>query len=244
MAGPVRASEPPRPLDVDWAKDGAVAGGALVLWGASELAKGALAPPACRWCEPPALDASARRALAWSSTGSAATASDVLMLAVPAGVVLDDALSPRAAGDLAAAGEDVLLVTEAVAASGVLTQAVKFATARERPYALGGGDRTRDDHLSFWSGHTATAFAAAASGGLVAQLRGYAGWPWVYAAGFAGAAATGYFRMAADKHWLTDVLAGAAAGTAVGLAVPWLHRAGSRARVAVIPGGLAISGEL
>ena len=42
--------------------------------------------------------------------------------------------------------------------------------------------------------------------------------------GFTAAAATGYFRMAADKHWLTDVLTGAATGTAVGLLVPWLHR--------------------
>jgi membrane-associated phospholipid phosphatase len=53
--------------------------------------------------------------------------------------------------------------------------------------------------------------------------------------------------MAADKHWLTDVLTGAATGTAVGLAVPWLHRKrpGGRAlRLSIVPGGLAVAGEL
>ncbi|HET9554449.1 MAG TPA: hypothetical protein VFP50_15910 [Anaeromyxobacteraceae bacterium] len=38
----------------------------------------------------------------------------------------------------------------------------------------------------------------------------------------AGAAATGWLRVAADRHWATDVLAGAAAGTTVGLVVPLL----------------------
>jgi membrane-associated phospholipid phosphatase len=56
-------------------------------------------------------------------------------------------------------------------------------------------------------------------------LRGYAGWPWVYAGGFTAAAAVGYLRMAGDKHWLADVAAAAAIGTASGLLTPLLlHR--------------------
>jgi membrane-associated phospholipid phosphatase len=90
------------------------------------------------------------------------------------------------------------------------------------------------------------AFSAAAAGGTVARLRGYQSWPWVCAVGFTGATLTGYFRMAADKHWLTDVLASAAVGTGVGMLVPWLHGGGPVAaslRLLPAPGGLAVAGE-
>jgi hypothetical protein len=40
--------------------------------------------------------------------------------------------------------------------------------------------------------------------------------------GFTSASATGYLRIAADRHYLTDVLVGAAIGGAVGWAVPRL----------------------
>jgi len=245
LATPARPDEGATPLKVDWAVDGAATGGALVLWGASELAKGTLAPPTCRWCGTPAFDADVRRALLWSNHKTAAVFSDVLSFSVPAGVAVYDVLEARVAGDVNTAGADVLVITEAVAVSGVLTQAAKYATARQRPYAYyGTGDNGRDDHASFWSGHTSAAFSAAAAGGMVAQLRGYSGWPWVYGVGFTAAAATGYFRIAADKHWFTDTLAAAASGTAMGLAVPWLHRSAGaphNMHVVLVPGGVAIS---
>ena len=82
--------------------------------------------------------------------------------------------------------------------------------------------------------------------GRLAQLRGDAAWPWVYGIGFSAAAATGYFRMAADKHWLTDVLAGAGTGTAIGLVVPSLHRNRSHAdamSLSVVPSQFVLSGR-
>jgi membrane-associated phospholipid phosphatase len=152
-----------------------------------------------------------------------------------------------AVGGARAALPDVLLIGEAVALSGVLAQATKFVAARERPYAVHGTLPSKgvDDHLSFYSAHTTIAFSAVAAGGMLAQLRGDPAWPWVYGVGFTAAAATGYFRMAADKHWLTDVLTGAVSGTAVGLAVPWLHRVrpGSAAvRITPAPRGVVLSG--
>ena len=33
-----------------------------------------------------------------------------------------------------------------------------------------------------------------------------------------------YTRVAAEKHYFTDVLIGAAIGSAIGLLVPWLHK--------------------
>jgi membrane-associated phospholipid phosphatase len=39
------------------------------------------------------------------------------------------------------------------------------------------------------------------------------------------ALATGYFRVAADRHWATDVISGWVMGTIIGAGVPWLfHR--------------------
>ncbi len=238
--------EVPRTLNVSWAVDGSITGTALVVLGISELAKGRLAPLACRWCGADGVDASVRDAVVWSNKSAAATTSDVLQLAVPVGIGAYDLLAARASGDINAAPGDVVIIAEAVAISGVITQGVKYSVARVRPYAYyGHSDTGRDDHLSFWSGHTVVAFSAAAAGGTVARMRGYGGWPWVYAAGFTGAALTGYFRMASDKHWLTDVLASAAAGTGIGILVPWLHRAGpggTSYRALPAPGGLAVTG--
>jgi membrane-associated phospholipid phosphatase len=254
LAGPASAypdsGEPPAAsastLQVDWLVDGAVTGGALVAWGALELAKDSLTPATCRWCTAPGLDADVRRALAWSSPGAAKTASDLLLFAVPAGFAGYDLLAARDAGGLRRSAEDVLVVAEAVALTGVVSDAAKYAFARQRPYAVG---RTLDaeSRNSFWSEHTSLTFAAAAAGGSVARLRGYPGWGWVYGVGFGAATATAYFRLAADQHWFTDVVAGAAAGSAIGFLVPWLHSRTAlpgAVSVMVLPSRVVVAGEL
>jgi membrane-associated phospholipid phosphatase len=240
-----QGSRAPEGLRVAPALDGVITALALGAWGASELAKDALAPAACGWCTPPGLDRDARAALAWSRPGAARSLSNVLVLSIPAGFGVYDLLSAHDRGGARATAEDLLVVAEAVAVTGALTQLVKLAVARQRPYATGAAFADTDARLSFWSSHAAVAFAAAASGGTVARLRGYAGWPWVYGAGFAVAAATAYLRVAADQHWLTDVVAGAVVGTAIGFALPWLHRDGAAggASLGVIPGGLSVSGR-
>ena len=56
-------------------------------------------------------------------------------------------------------------------------------------------------------------------------MHGYGHRKPVWVGGLFLAVATGYFRIAGDKHYLTDVLTGAAVGTAMGLGVPLLfHR--------------------
>lgn len=244
LAVPAGAEEPSA-ITVDGKVDGAVTGAALALWIGTELARDRLAPATCRWCTPPPLDAWARDQLAWSDPRAARTASDVLVVGVPVGLAVYDAV---AVGGAHAAGPDLLVMTESIAIAGLIGQATKFIVARERPSALHGTlpSEGADDRRSFSSGHTTIAFAAAASAGMLAQLRGDQHWPWVYGVGFTAAAATGWLRIAADKHWLTDILAGAAAGTAVGLTVPWLHRShGSQppASPAAAPRFLAFSGS-
>ncbi len=244
LAAPVRAEEPSG-ITVDWKVDGIVTGAAMTLWIGSELAKDQLTPATCRWCTPPQLDTWARDQLLWSNPKAAQTATDVLVVGVPVGLAIYDTLE---VGGVRKAAPDLLVMTESIAIAGLLGQATKFVAVRERPYALHGTlpSEGADDRLSFYSGHTTVAFAAAASAGMLAQLRGDEHWPWVYGVGFTAAAATGWLRVAGDKHWLTDVAVGAATGTAVGLTVPWLHRnrsAPPTVSLSVAPRYLALSGS-
>jgi hypothetical protein len=66
----------------------------------------------------------------------------------------------------------------------------------------------RSDHLSFPSGHTATAFVAAEF-----MRREYEDVSiWYGVAGYAVAVTTGYLRLYNNKHWFSDVVAGAGVG--------------------------------
>jgi membrane-associated phospholipid phosphatase len=213
-------------------------GGAV--WLASELyGKRALAPLNCNWCD---LDTSGAYRLngfdrfglgaAWSNQNQATAAkiSDMLAyVALPASMVGLDALVAHQDGALSRAPNDLLIMAEAVAMAGIVNQTVKFAVRRERPFvhaldpsqqALTGDPN--DNNLSFYSGHTSMTFSLATAAGTVASLRGYK-YAWVvWAVGMPMAAATGYLRMAADKHYLSDVLVGAVVGSAFGAGVPLL----------------------
>jgi membrane-associated phospholipid phosphatase len=47
--------------------------------------------------------------------------------------------------------------------------------------------------------------------------------PWYGVAGYAMAAATGYLRMYNNKHWLSDVVAGAGVGIMSAKLVYWIY---------------------
>ncbi len=248
LAAPARPDPPA--LRYDAPTDVAVTAGASLLWLGTELARRRLAPSACRWCGEDALDAGARDALLWRHPDRAARASDVLAFGlVPAGVVAHQLLAARAAGSAREGLVDVLVVAEAAALSMDLNQLVKYAAGRQRPFvhhAPAGRAPDPDDNTSFTSGHATIAFTLAGAAGTVSDLRRYPGAPWVWAVGMTAAGATAYLRVAADRHYLTDVLAGAAAGAALGWALPWtLHRPGaegaSRPAVVVTPVPLGVA---
>lgn len=201
--------------------------GAIVLGGTTYIvveavAKPALVPDDCRWCNPPELDAHASDLLIWSDTGLADSISDAT------GFYLAPA---SALGLLMLSGEpidwldDFLPVIESAIATGLFHHLVKFVAGRERPF-VHHADPTRepelDDDMSFFSGHTATAFALATSAGQVARMRGYRLEPVIWASGLVLATTTGYLRIAADRHWLSDVTTGALVGSVIGLALPRL----------------------
>jgi membrane-associated phospholipid phosphatase len=251
-AAPAAAADAPRPLRHDSKVDLSVTAAAAALWIGSEAAKSHLAPEACRFCEPNSLDAWTRRKLLWNDVGPPRRASDAIAFGVlPAAAVANALLSARAAGDTGTGWTDLLLVAEAVTLSADLNQIVKFTVGRQRPFVhYGNFEPGRapdpDDNVSFYSGHTAMAFSLATAAGTVSTMRGYRSAPWVWGIGLALASATGYLRIAGDKHYLTDVLVGAAAGAAFGIAIPRLlhprEDAGTAPAARVVPslGGLAI----
>lgn len=85
---------------------------------------------------------------------------------------------------------------------GVSTTAIKHLADRPRPDG--------SNNYSFPSGHTANAFAAAEF--LNQEYRDVS--PWIGYAGYTVATATGALRLYNNKHWLSDVVAGAGIGIA------------------------------
>jgi membrane-associated phospholipid phosphatase len=85
---------------------------------------------------------------------------------------------------------------------------------------------TRRARLSFPSGHSANAFAAAVfTGKVYGDLYPHSGAKgWVWGAALAVATTTASLRYVAGDHYPTDILAGAAIGAAIGYGVPRLHQ--------------------
>jgi membrane-associated phospholipid phosphatase len=223
-----------------------------------------IAPRSCGWCDRNAdgrdtlnpLDGAARDLLRWSEPHAADSASDVTAyLLCPAAAFGLNALASRDEGRMRQWPADALIILQATLLAEDLQRVARVGFARARPFVH---DALADDsdaalgtgaYTSFYSGHTNLAFALVVSGGTVATLRGYRRADLIWKVGLPVAALTGYLRIAGDRHYLTDVLAGAAVGSAVGFAVPYLlHRApASRPQrlpqmtAAPLPGGAGVS---
>jgi membrane-associated phospholipid phosphatase len=241
LVGTPARAQAPYELEHDVAVDVAVTGTAIALAIGSELAKSEVLPRECRWCDRDdnetdslnALDRAARRAALWSNPHEAQQLSDVIGLLVTPGTAFG-LLSLAAADERAgkALSIDVLIVLQAAALSQLTNQIAKFAVGRERPFVhvLAGSERGKsdnplDENVSFYSGHSALVFSLATAAGTVASMRGYRLAPLVWAVGMPLAASTAYLRVAGDKHYLTDVVAGSVMGAAFGALVPLLFHA-------------------
>jgi len=237
------------PLSYDWAVDGTVTGVAVAARATLLLFRSDLAPAKCRWCEPGGLDAELARSATWSNRRLANTLADVLQWVVPAGMVGFGLVQAYRLGNPTAGWSDVLLVAEATSIAMLVNAGVKYAVARARPYAWKeeeSFDSPDDANLSFFSGHSTWAFAVAVSAGTLYMMQGMPGAPAAMGVGLVLAAFTGYLRMASDQHYFTDVLTGAAVGSLLGWAIPYVfHRPKSQASsptAAVVPvGGFAIA---
>ena len=122
---------------------------------------------------------------------------------LPVGLLLTGLVTHRPA--LTRAAERM---ATALALAGAVSTAGKFAFGRSRPSDGGDPDdwKAFSHYQSMPSGHTTMAFAFATS--LANEIHR----PWASAGLLTLAAGTGWSRVNDNKHWLSDVLAGAAVG--------------------------------
>ena len=211
--------------------------------------KSHLAAVTCRWCEPTAFDGAMRDALVWHDRTTAHVLSSITGYALPPVIGLGGLYwAARDRGDVGSFLDDGLAVVEAGVIVGLVNQPIKFAVGRQRPF-VHYGDPARphetDDNMSFYSGHTSISTALAVAAGSIASRRHSRHAPWIWTVGLTAAAATGYLRIAADKHYATDVIVGAATGALIGWGVPrWLHDHGAEHAITIVPtaGGATIAG--
>jgi membrane-associated phospholipid phosphatase len=125
---------------------------------------------------------------------------------------------------------DTVLLAETASVNLALNTVVKHAVGRKRPLTYDSSwteaDRSSADaSLSFYSGHSATAFAMATATSRIFMIR-HPDSDWVvplWLGSEALAATTAVLRVESGKHFWSDVAVGALVGSAVGYLVPQLH---------------------
>jgi len=213
------------------------------------------APQRARWDGPVLFDDGVRNALRASSQDGRNRASNIsdtgyLLAAYP--MLVDAGLVTwlgRGQGD--AAAQLALVDAEALAITSIVTTTLERTAGRARPFlrdckkdpagnpqcAVSAND---GGNTSFVSGHTAIAFTAAST--LCVQhsrISLYGGADAVVCPTALGiAAAVGLLRIVADKHWASDVIAGAAVGSTVGAVISSVHLRGDGP-----PTGLSLGSE-
>ena len=204
----------------------------LSVWIAGEVFKKELVPDEARWTKTNPLDDAVRDGLRWNGahTDDANMASNLVLGAIPlaglSALLFTDreGWSSPTSSRAKQAGYGALIMLESASVAMLANQVVKFIALRKRPYTRSSeyGTFEADDHLSFYSGHTTTAFALAVSGAMLYDMRGGEHRAAVWTTALLLAAGVGYLRIGADKHYFTDVLVGALVGAAAGYLVPKL----------------------
>jgi len=210
-------------IHTSWAVDGSLTLGALVLLGASNLIH---VDTGARWSrELVSFDEPVKR----NFSADAAKTSDVLVTLTVAMPLFMQA----AQGFNETTGKRSLVFGETLAIELALNGLVKHWVGRPRPYVYNddprvqawAAEQTKDSHVSFFSGHASTSFAAAVAGGYLfsqttTDTKARAA---VWGTGLALASATSNLRVRAGKHFYSDVIVGAVVGAAAGFVVPYLH---------------------
>jgi len=237
-----------------WFLGGEFVSSVLVGFVVPDLATEPLEDPTCAdaWCETNGFDVALNEALVWSNPRAAATTSHTFTIGLtPVAAFGSLVVSAVGADHGTYAIQDSVIVLDAFLVATGANSIAKISARRQRPaFHYGREDETEaadhpdEEFVSFYSGDTTWAFSIAASASTLAFLRRYEHAEWI-AVGTGVLALTGsVLRISADMHWATDVLAGAAAGTAIGIGIPVLLHSRKHA-IAVVPsaGGVGLRGS-
>lgn len=138
---------------------------------------------------------------------------------------------------------DAVVFAETLLVNGALVQIAKYTVQRPLPRTYAGDAsliHSPGGYRSFYSGHTSTVFAALTSTAMTVRLRyGERWWPWGIAVGVGSSVALE--RVAGGRHFPSDVMVGAVAGSLVGIAVPALHAKESPVTLVPSAHGLAVA---
>ena len=100
-----------------------------------------------------------------------------------------------------------------ISLNGIITNIVKMTVKRQRPDSFYKTRADADDSFrSFFSGHTSTTFALGTSNAILLSEAYPDKRNLIWFANLSLATATGYLRIAGDKHYLSDVLCGGVVG--------------------------------
>lgn len=227
LAQPVPAQQVPAPLRFEvraWPDAAILGAGTAAVYLRSAL-RDRLPSVKCAPCDPSGIWGVDRAAVGLPRT-PAQRASNLLRAGASWGAGTLIVLA-RGRGAGVARLEDLVVFAEVLNTTNAATAWMKVLVQRPRPerYVAVVPDSTAlDDSFAFPSGHASQAFAAAAAYASILHRRGALGrHKTEIVALFALAAATGAMRVAAHKHFPTDVVAGAALGTAIGWTLPAIH---------------------
>jgi membrane-associated phospholipid phosphatase len=111
-----------------------------------------------------------------------------------------------------------------------LNQFVRSLRLHPRPFVFNDQapmkDRLKGEAAgSFYSGHATAAFLSAVYLSYTYPMHhpDFQGRAWLWTGSLAAAAGVSSLRVLSGKHYLSDVVAGAAMGALFGFAVPWVH---------------------
>ena len=124
---------------------------------------------------------------------------------------------------------DINIMLQTTLWNGALGEFTRGLTQRPRPFVYADPAAAGPNvahYISFYSGHTS--FTAAASFALFLFFLGRGAPQWLAGLSFVAfellTFSTGIFRILAGRHFVTDVLAAAVAGSAIAFMIAWLHR--------------------
>ncbi len=170
-------------------------------------------PHSPRFTKPNGFDQYFRNNLRWDlkDIEKAAEKSDLLLFGVFLGTLpLMPLLSDEDYTSL------LLINMEIFAINGLITHLVKSAVGRQRPSSYyETWENEEEGNLSYFSGHTSYAFAIGTSTAMMLSRAYPDNKSIIWGTTMSLAAATGYFRIAADKHYMTDVISGAVIGSLI-----------------------------